>query len=263
MHLLQMRDPSTFSQIELSLLGSQLGPLINECFLRQIDCFLEDPKWSNAILKLQRQSTFITSLLNAQAKLPRFVRIAKDFVVGEHPGDAIEKLRALDEMHDVKEFSYRWEEELEKHRQINDDILNLHELPCAVWALQINLNRIMVALDPLAEDAHILEEETLELSEKILEWWSTSSKLEGERDDRLYTFPIPSAQIALATKYEWRCAVEGRLGYVNIDRSVVDRRLFDSYTTLIRAKAPTRKVSALACSDLNRILMAFLRSMST
>ena len=109
----------------------------------------------------------------------------------------------------------------------------------------------------------ILEEETMELSEKVLDWWETSSQLENERDDRLFTYPIPSAQIALQTKYEWRCAVEGRLGYVNIDRGVVDRRLFDSYTTLIRAKAPTRKVSALAYSDLNRILMAFLRSMST
>lgn len=263
MHLLQMRDPSTFSSIELSLLGSQLGPLINECFLRQIDCFLEDPKWAGTILQLQRQSTFISSLLNAQAKLPRYARIAKDFVMGEHPGSTIEKLRALGEMHDVKEFSYRWEEELDKHRRVNDAVLNLHELPCAVWALQINLNRVMVALDPLAEDAQILEEETLELSEKVLEWWSTSSNIEGERNDRLFTYPIPSAQIALATKWDWRCAVEGRLGYVNRKRGVVDRRVFESYTTLIRAKDPTRKVSAVACSDVKRILMAFLRSTCT
>lgn len=261
MHLLQMRDPSTFSQIELSLLASQLGPLVNECFLRQIDCFLEDPKWSSTILQLQRNSTFISSLLNAQAKLPRFIRIAKEFILGEQVDDPLEKLRALDEMHGVKEFSYRWEEELERHRRVNNAILNLHELPCAVWSLQINLNRIMVSLDPLAEDARIMEEESLELSEKILEWWATSSKIQGEREDRLYTYPIPSAQIILATKFEWRCAVEGRLGYVNIERGVVDRRIFEQWTTLIRAKAPTRKVSDNACSDIKRILTAFVRSM--
>jgi hypothetical protein len=214
-------------------------------------------------MKLQRNSTFISALLNGQAKLPRYIRIAKDFIMGERPGDAIERLRALDEMHDCKEFSYRWEEELQYHRSVNDAILNLHELPCAVWAFQINLNRIMVALDPLAEDARILEEETLELAEKILEWWSTSAQLEGERDDRLYTFPIPSAQIAIQTRYEWQAAVEGRPGYVDIERGVVDRRVFETYTTLIRAKAPTRKVSAAAVSAVERILTGILRSTST
>jgi hypothetical protein len=261
MHLLQMRDPSTFSELELSLLASQLGPLVNECFLRQIDCFLEHPRWSSTIIKLQRNSTFISSLLNAQAKLPRFIRIAKEYVLDEHPGTHIEKLRILDEMHGVKEFSYRWEEELEKHRRLSDAVLNLHELPCAVWSLQINLNRIMVALEPLAEDARILEEETLELSEKVLEWWVKSSIIEGERDDRLYTYPIPSAQIALATRFEWRCAIDGRLGYVNTERGVIDRRVFESYTTLVRAKAPTRKVSESACNDIQRILTACLYSM--
>lgn len=251
MHLLQMRDPSTFSQVELSLIASQLGPLINECFLRQIDCFFEDPRWSNVISQLQRHNKMITTLLAGQAKLARFIRIAKDCIMGETPVDPIERLRALEEMHGEKEFTYRWEEDLEERKRANDPVLNLHELPCAVWSLQINLNRLMVCLDPLADDAQILEDETQELSEKILEWWFTSAKREGERDDRLYTFPIPSAQIALATKVEWRAAVDGRLGYVNAERGTVDRKVFENYTTLIRCKAPTRKVSLSTMEELS------------
>jgi hypothetical protein len=243
MHLLQMRDPSTFSHIELSLLSSQLGPLINECFLRQIDCFFEDPKWSHVISQLQRHNTMITTLLGAQAKLSRFIRIAKDCITAEALYDPIEKIRALEEMHGVKEFTYLWEENLEERRRADDAVLNLHELPCAVWSLQINLNRLMVCLDPLADDAQILEDETQEIAGNILDWWSTSAKIKGERDDRLYTFPIPTAQIAMATKSEWRCAVEGRPGYVNVERGVIDRKVFENYTTLIRCKAPTRKVS--------------------
>jgi hypothetical protein len=247
MHLLQMRDPSTFSQIELSLLASQLGPLINECFIRQIDCFFEDQKWSHVIAKLQRHNTMITTLLAGQARLPRFIRIAKDCIMGDGPCNTIERLRALEEMHGQKEFTYRWEEDLEECKRANDSVLNLHELPCAVWSLQINLNRLMVCLDPLAEDAQILEEETQEIAERILEWWYKSAKLNGERDDRLYTFPIPSAQIALATSSEWKAAVEGRPGYINAEKGVIDWRVFENFTTWIRCKPPTRKVSQVCC----------------
>ncbi|KIW04659.1 hypothetical protein, variant 5 [Verruconis gallopava] len=241
MHLLQMRDPATYSELEMSLLASQFGPLVNECFLRQIDCFLEDPKWEGIILLLQRQNRFVTSMLSAQTKLPRYIRIAKEHIMGNGPCDAVEKLRVLEEMHSVKEFSYRWEEELREQAKRDDTILNLHELPCALWSLQLNLNRLMVSLDPWADDAQILEQETQELSERIMAWWDSSSRIDGEREDRFYTFPIPSAQICLATRFEWQCVVEGRPGYVDNQRGVVHRKIFENMVTLIKSKPPTRK----------------------
>lgn len=230
MQLIQMRDPAKISGVEIRLLGSQLGPLINECFLRQIDCFAEDPRWEPVLLSLQRNNKLILSLLVAQAKLGRFIRIAKEHVMSEIPCDPMERIRTLVEMHEVKEFTYQWEEDLEERRKVNDAVLNLHELPCAVYSCRINLNRIMVALDPLADDARILEEETQELAEKIMDWWNESAKISGERGDRLYTYPVPSAQIAIATKEEWAGAVDGLDGYINHGYRHEERNPHQLYT---------------------------------
>jgi hypothetical protein len=259
-----MRDPNTFTEVELSLLRSQLGPLINECFLRQVDCFLEDERWAPTILRLQNNSPFVTALIQQMAKLPRFMRIAKEFIIDE-PGeiDRLEKLRVLDEINDIKEFTYRWEEQLEEHRSRNASLLNLHELPCSVWSLQLILNRILVALDPLADEAHLLEEETMDLADKIMEWWAASSLQPLERPDRLPTYPIITAQMTIATRHEWRYAIEGQPGYVNVDRDVIGRKVFEDYMATMKAKAATRKVSEDAADDIKQILTAFLHSMYT
>jgi hypothetical protein len=176
MRLLQMRESSTFSSIELNILTSQLSPLINDCFLRQLDCFSGEPKCTQVVLQLRRHDTLITSLLSAQAKLPRLIRIARDHVTQDVPIDPFDRLEALAQMHEIKNFTYSWEKELKEGKRAKDSAHNLHELPCMIWALRVNLNRLIIALDRLADNAQVLRDETQELVDKVLGWWQTSSR---------------------------------------------------------------------------------------
>jgi hypothetical protein len=243
MQLLQMREPTALTQLELSLLITQLGAFPNECFLCQIDCFFEDPGWWKLITQLlQRHNTIVSSMLAAQAKLPRFMRIAKNYITGKRQCDPFEKALALGEMSAVKDISIRMGELLDQQGHANNAVSNPCELPCAVWALQINLNRLIISLDPLAKRATTLEAETQEIAKKIIEWWSTFSGTGREQGDPLQIFAVSTAQIAIRTRFEWQCAVQGRLGHVNMERGVINCRVFEHFSTLVRLKEITRKV---------------------
>ena len=171
----------------------------------------------------------------------------------------IKKEATLQELHRLRKFAYKWENDLEDRRRASDAVLNLHELPCAVWALRTNLNRLSIALDPISSDASHLEEETQELSRRIMEWWDSTANAAGERDDRLYTFPVPTAQIVVATKEDWKGAVLGLIGHVNAKKKVIDKSIFDRWRMMIAAKAPTRKVRSFYVKrTISAVLMRWL-----
>jgi len=129
---------------------------------------------------------------------------------------------------------------------------NADEMLCSTWGVHIVINRILVALRPLASNAHSLEHETLTYAYSLMDL-NAQRRREGKESggrmaelENLRHHAEFTAELAINLKDDWKHAISGDLDAFDICREVVSSDIFERWAHALAHKAPTRGAVVLS-----------------
>ena len=123
---------------------------------------------------------------------------------------------------------------------------SINELLCSTWAIHIVINRLLVAIRPLAEIARSLELETQAFAVTLLDLQARPwCRVNGENNKQtgltdLHTHAAIDAKLAIDTKIDWNRAVCGDLNALDPSQETICLQIFERWDHGLRSKEPTK-----------------------
>ncbi|WKT54176.1 hypothetical protein QSH57_004760 [Fusarium oxysporum f. sp. vasinfectum] len=182
--LMKLRGPENYStDLEQQMLMSQTGTIFHESMSIGQDCFLEELKWKallSSIAAVERPTNMIKSLdchpvlsslwIHA-SPAARLFRQTSVCINGMGANDQGTILQLILEAHQTRQNLLTWREDFTKFAaelQRDQHRSRLRELLGVSFAVQIVLNRLIIALQPRAAEARTLENETQAFADRII-----------------------------------------------------------------------------------------------
>jgi hypothetical protein len=230
-----------FAPINDQCLADQLAQL-SENLLRNEECFLEEQEWqailSSMAIASPSQPTdrhpIITSLWTHMSPIPRLFRQTTTYIyTSTHPDHALRDELLL-RAYDIRQTLLSWGEEFHAfQQQYQSQVfeLKLHELLGVALAMQILLQRIIVALQPLDPDAVLLEMETQGTAERLVALQNEAMHAMHPRTTILLAQKVFIARAAIASKDDWSGGMFGVTA-----RGVISREIFGRWCELLGRK---------------------------
>jgi hypothetical protein len=186
------------------------------------DCFFEEPEWKallSSISSVETSTTavkspdchpMISSLWVHASPTARLFKQTTAFVTGSKPSDPGSILRLILEACQTRQNVLLWREKFTlfaSERYANRQRFRLRELLGVSFAVQVVLNRLIVAMEPYATEAKSFEAETQGLAEKIIALCEEATKEALPTSDILLAQKLVIAKAAKESVDDWMFAV--------------------------------------------------------
>ncbi|KAJ0131032.1 Uncharacterized protein HZ326_25878 [Fusarium oxysporum f. sp. albedinis] len=223
--LMKLRGPENYStDLEQQMLMSQTGTIFHESMSIGEDCFLEELKWKallSSIAAVERPTNMIKSLdchpvlsslwIHA-SPAARLFRQTSVCVNGMGANDSGTILQLILEAHQTRQNLLTRREDFTKFAaelQRDQHRSRLRELLGVSFAVQIVLNRLIVALQPRAAEARTLENETQAFADRIIVLCHEAKEESLPISNMLLAKKIVIANATKESEDDWMWAVSG------------------------------------------------------
>jgi hypothetical protein len=186
------------------------------------DCFFEEPEWKALLSSISRSENpttemkspdchpMISSLWIHASPTPRLFRQTTACVTEPRANDPGTILQLILELYRTRQHILSWREKftqfaLERHADRHR--LRLREILGVSFAVQMVLNRLIVALEPHAAEAPSFENETQAFAEKIIALGDEAAREALPTSDLLLAQKIVIARAAKESEEDWKLAV--------------------------------------------------------
>ncbi|KAM5529533.1 hypothetical protein FOXYSP1_17377 [Fusarium oxysporum f. sp. phaseoli] len=223
--LMKLRGPENYStDLEQQMLMSQTGTIFHESMSIGEDCFLEELKWKallSSIAAVERPTNMIKSLdchpvlsslwihASPAARLFRQTSVCVNGMGANDPGTI---LQLILEAHQTRQNLLTRREDFTKFAaelQRDQHRSRLRELLGVSFAVQIVLNRLIVALQPRAAEARTLENETQAFADRIIVLCHEAKEESLPISNMLLAKKIVIANATKESEDDWMWAVSG------------------------------------------------------
>lgn len=215
-HLIQMRGPKRFAnRLERALLSTQMQHIFNQAFTQDQDCFYEQDEWQDLLQDMVEDATpsFTTvyiSLWKTIACLPRLLRQGSRYILDS--SCSLDPFQLIVELRLLKSRISAWR--FFNQEFLRDPLMSSvysNTLNSGFFSVSIILNRLLLALRPIAPDAVELEEETQEHATDVM----------ALKTGKIATGGFYIGLIAKATEKDWSRVAENDDEFVDELRDVV------------------------------------------
>ena len=187
--------------------------MFGEALIDRSDCFLGEPQWQAAFCRFIRTEKSLhkrleLKLWSLEVLVPGFMREADEIIYGHREGSTNDLFMRM-RRHKLE--SLRLEEEASCETDNSEKVCyRMLENLALAYGADILVNRTMISLEPLSPGSGILEDETMDLANKI---FATGSHLQlhAPRADLLIARATQVARMAESTHTLVQAATEGRL----------------------------------------------------
>lgn len=209
------------------------------------DCFLEEPKWKallSSIAGVERPTNIVKSLdchpmlsslwIHA-SPTARLFRQTSVCVAGTGANDPGTILQLILEAYQTRQNLLTWRENFTKfaaERQADRNRSKLRELLGVSFAVQIVLNRLIVALEPHAAEARTFENETQAFADRVIVLCDEAAKEALPTFDMLLAEKIVVAKAAKESEDDWMWAVSGGTSSTCRGRKCVPAAIFEKWS---------------------------------
>ncbi|KAF4340719.1 hypothetical protein FBEOM_5358 [Fusarium beomiforme] len=223
--LMRLRGPENYStDFEQQMLMSQIGTIFHESMSIGEDCFLEELKWKallSSIAAVERPTNLIKSLdchpllsslwihASPAARLFRQTSVCVNGTGANDPGTI---LQLVLEAYQTRQNLLKWREDFVKFAaELQPDLHSsrLRELLGVSFAVQIVLNRIIIALQPRAAAARTFEKETQAFADRIIVLCHEATEESLPISNMLLAEKIVIANATKESEEDWMWAVSG------------------------------------------------------
>jgi hypothetical protein len=214
---------------------------MSECLLRNEECFLEEPEWKRVLSSMSTSSSnsptdrepVAISLWTRMLPIPRLFRQTTLYIcTSTHPDPALRD-EILLQAYDTRQDLISWLREYHlfyQRYQYKITEFKLHELLAVALAMQILLQRLIVALQPLDPGSPLMEQETQGNAERIVALQDEAAAAGRPRTSILVAQKVFIAKAAIASRDDWGATL-GATG-----RGVVPREVFQRWSDLLMRK---------------------------
>ncbi|KNB17777.1 hypothetical protein FOXG_22179 [Fusarium oxysporum f. sp. lycopersici 4287] len=223
--LMRLRGPENYStDFEQQMLMSQTGTIFHESMSIGEDCFLEELKWKallSSIATVERPTNIIKSLdchpvlsslwihASPAARLFRQTSVCVNGTGANDPGTI---LQLILEAYQTCQNLLTWREDFVKFAaelQPDRHSSRLRELLGVSFAVQIVLNRLIIALQPRAAAARTFENETQAFADRIIVLCHEATEESLPISNMLLAEKIVIANATKESEDDWMWAVSG------------------------------------------------------
>jgi hypothetical protein len=216
------------------------------------DCFFEQPDWkallsvisatgkSTTMIKSPNCHPMISSLWIHASPTARLFRKTTAFVVGTIAADPGSIFQLILEAYQTRQNLISWREKFTQfasEHYADRHKLRLRELLGVSLAVQIVLNRLVVALEPRATEARSLETETQAFAEKIITLCDEAAREALLASDLLLAQKLVIAKAAKHSEDDWNLAVSRDADPTEPKRKCVLAALFYRWCTSLGRRA--------------------------
>ena len=186
------------------------------------DCFFEEPEWkallssistveiSTSAIKTPDCHPMTSSLWIHASPTPRLFKQTTAFVTGLQASEPGSILHLILEALQTRQNVLSWRERFTvfaSERSADRQRLRLRELLGVSFAVQIVLNRLIVALEPRAAEARTFEIETQAFAEKVIVLCEEAAREALPASDILLAQKLVIAKAAIESNSDWMQAV--------------------------------------------------------
>ncbi|EXL66926.1 hypothetical protein FOPG_16927 [Fusarium oxysporum f. sp. conglutinans race 2 54008] len=223
--LMRLRGPENYStDFEQQMLMSQTGTIFHESMSIGEDCFLEELKWKallSSIAAVERPTNIIknldchpvlSSLWIHASPAARLFRQTSVCVNGTGANDPGTILQLILEAYQTRQNLLTWREDFVKFAaelQPDRHSSRLRELLGVSFAVQIVLNRLIIALQPRAAAARTFENETQAFADRIIVLCHEATAESLPISNMLLAEKIVIANATKESEDDWMWAVSG------------------------------------------------------
>ncbi|KAH7304678.1 hypothetical protein B0I35DRAFT_444735 [Stachybotrys elegans] len=212
--LMRLRGPDNYStDLEQQILMSQTGTIFHESMSIGEDCFLEEPKWKTLLSSIAAVESLschpvVSSLWIYVSPTARLFRQTGVCINGA--GDPGTILHLILEAYQTRQNLLTWRENFTRFAAEQPDrhAPRLREFLGVSFAVQIMLNRLIVALEPRAEDARTFENEAQTFADRVIVLCDEADKEALPASCMLLAEKIVIAKATKWTRDDWM-AVSG------------------------------------------------------
>ena len=227
-HLIRMRGPQRFkTPLERSLLRTQFQHIFSQAFRANSDCFLELPEWQELMQDMlddpnPAYPSVQVDLWRTIAALPRLLRQTTEFVLDE--SCLLDRHLLLAQIRNLKRHLVSWRSRYLKGPQDPPlSVLLSNSLLAVSLSIGIFVNRLLVALQPRAQDAVALERETQKFAGEVMTL----------RMGKIVTSGYFIGMVAKATAAQWREVAEGKKGLICEPCDVVKAHVWIKWNAML------------------------------
>jgi hypothetical protein len=208
------------------------------------DCFFEEPDWKALLASISKPEnstraiksadchSMISSLWIHASPTARLFRQTTTLVVRTRVSDPVSILRLILEAYQTRQNLLEWRKKFTQFaldRHLDRGRLRLRELLGVSFAIQIVLNRLIVALEPRAAEATSFEIETQDLADKIIALCDEAAREALPTSDLLLAQKLVIAQAAKESEGDWRSVVSRDTVPAASSRTCVDAAVFECW----------------------------------
>ncbi|KFY79525.1 hypothetical protein V499_01500 [Pseudogymnoascus sp. VKM F-103] len=245
--LMRLRGPENYSSdFEQQMLMSQTGTIFHESMSVGEDCFLEEPKWKallSSIAVVERPTNIIksppdchpilSSLWIHASPTARLFRQTSVCITGTGADDPGTILQLILEAYQTRQNLLTWRENFTKFaagRQADRYRSRFRELLGVSLAVQIVLNRLIVALEPRAAEARTFENETQAFADRVIVLCDEAAKEALPTANMLLAEKRGIAKAAKESGDDWMWAVLGGTYRTCRGRKCVPAAVFEKWS---------------------------------